>query len=170
MTLANFQLRNAQRLSVLISLSLLCIAAAGQTTAEATKHNMDVLLSGQGSSLIDKQIVLYGVTAQGKPGITNTAPKNQGLRHTPAFWIGPDKGERILVAIPSGLSPVDTSNITRSVEAGDIVDITGTVRTAPGATQLKAVYRLSDEGVARVRRAGVIVEAGSVVVHGPLKK
>lgn len=155
---------------VLISILLLCIAAAAQTAAEATKHNMQLLLSGQGSSLIDKQIVLYGVTAQGKPGVTNTAPKNQGVRYAPAFWIGPNKRQEILVTIPNGLLPVDTSNITRPVQPGDIVDITGTVRAAPGTTQLKAVYRLSSQGVTRVQRSRVIVEAGSVVVHGPANK
>ncbi len=162
--------RNIRAVVVLIMLWAIEISAQNPTTAQATKRNMELLLCGHGSSLIDKQIVLYGVTSQGKPGLKNASPKDQGPRYTPAFWVGRNKQQRILVVIPNGLLPVGPSNLTRSVETGDIVDITGTVRTAPGTTQLKAVYRLDDEGVAMVQHAGVIVEAGSIVVYGPAKK
>ncbi len=87
------------------------------------------------------------------------------MRYSPSFWIGPSRKKLILVSIPSGLDPVSPANITRHVEKGDIVDVTGTVRPAPDDTQLKAVYGLDNNGIAQVRQLGIIVEAGAVIVR-----
>ncbi|MFZ0733127.1 MAG: hypothetical protein WAM79_12440 [Candidatus Sulfotelmatobacter sp.] len=154
-------------ISVLCALLFFSLFVDGQkTTAAATQHNMQLLLSGKGAELIQKPIMLSRVTVQGEPSGKNTSPKNQGEAYLPAFWVGPGSNQRVLVVIPNGLVPVNLGNITAHVKPGDLVDITGTVRKTPDATQLEAVYHLKQPEIDVVQREGVIVKASAIVVRG----
>jgi hypothetical protein len=127
---------------------------------------MQLLLSGKGAELIQKPISLPGVTVQGMPSGKNTSPKNQGPPYLPAFWVGPDSNQRVLVVIPDGLVPVNLGNTTAHVKPGNLVNITGTVTKAPDPTQLEAVYHLNQPEIDLVQREGVIVKASAIVVRG----
>lgn len=132
---------------------------------ETTSQTLDLLSSGKGASLINKPIILTRLRVEGVPKSIDIAPKNVGQSHVSGFWIGSSARERVFVSVPDGLVPVDTNNQTSQIRKQEVVTVTGAVRPAPDATQLKAVYRLSDNGIKAVQREGVIVEAGSIVVH-----
>jgi hypothetical protein len=149
-----------------IAVLLPVIAAPEQNADDNTGQILQLLLSGKGSSLIQKPIVLSGIAVQGNSKEKNTAPNHVTTKHPPAFWVGKNAQEAVLVTVPSGLMPVNRGNTTAQVKKGDLVDITGTVRPAPDAIQLKAVYHLGASEVQRVQREGVVVEAGSIVVRG----
>jgi hypothetical protein len=155
------------------SIAVLCVLLFFSTLvrgqkgiAGATQHNMQLLLSGKGAELIQKPISLPGVTVQGMPSGKNTSPKNQGPPYLPAFWVGPDSNQRVLVVIPDGLVPVNLGNTTAHVKPGNLVNITGTVTKAPDPTQLEAVYHLNQPEIDLVQREGVIVKASAIVVRG----
>lgn len=157
-----------RRLSTLCALLVSSLLVAAQNAApDPTQHNLQLMLSGKGSQLVQKPIVLLRVAVQGKPPGKNTNPKDLGETHNPAFWVGPSPTHRVLVIIPNGLVPVNMSNNTAAVSPGDLVNITGTVRKAPDATQLKAVYHLSKDEIDVVHREGVIVQASAIDVRGP---
>ena len=141
-------------------------ADAQKDAPDATEQTMQMLLSGNGSQLIQKPIVLSRVTVQGKSSGKNTHAKDLGQAYVPAFWVGPNSNRRVLVVIPNGLVPVNMNNDTASVNPGDTVNITGTVRKAPDPTQLEAVYHLSKQDISVVQREGVIVKASAIDVHG----
>lgn len=152
----------------LIAAAVLCtliFSPAQENNAEMTRQNMQMLVSGKGSALINKPIVLWRVTVEAWPDTSATAPKNKGVNYPPAFWVGQRRDKSVLVAIPDGLVPVDRNDQTSKVRKGDRVDITGTVRAAPDKTQLMAVYSLNAAEVQIIEREGVIVEAGAVVVR-----
>lgn len=141
-----------------------------QNSADSTQQTMQVLLAGKGSQLIQKPIVLSGVTVQRRSSGKNTHPKDLGRANVPAFWVGPSANQRVLVVIPNGLVPVDMGNSTATVKPGDAVNITGTVRQAPDVTQLEAVYHLGKQEISVVQREGVIVEASAIDVRGPASR
>jgi len=169
-------LRTTSR-AIVLSLGVLCafllpvtFVGGQQNIGDSTQQNMQLLLSGKGSELIQKPIVLLRVVVKGKPPGKNTSPKNQGPPYLPAFWVGPGRNQCVLVVIPNGLVPVNLGNTTDHVKPGDAVNITGTVRKAPDPTQLQAVYHLDKDEIAVVQREGVVVEASAIVVRGPASR
>ena len=163
-------MRKPIRIMIIGRLAILGIFAtawgfAQQNTAATTEQTLSLLSSGRGASLIDKPIILSRIRVEKVPKSIDVAPKNLGPHHVAGFWIGSTGQERVFVSVPSGLVPVDTNNLTARIQKGKIVTITGTVHGAPDEVQLKAVYHLSEQGIDTVKREGVIVEAGSIVVH-----
>jgi hypothetical protein len=154
---------------ILCQLAMLCflLSASGSTQQKSAtaQQTLRILASGRGASLIHKPIDLSRVTVDGVPNSITIAPKNVGQDHVSGFWIGPSETEQVFVSLPGGLVPVNTSNLTRQIRKGEVVSITGTVQATPDDTQLKALYRLSAQAIAKIHRAGVIIEAGSIVVQ-----
>lgn len=143
----------------------LSITGLAQEKTASTKQTLNLLASGKGASLIDKPIVLTRVRVEEVPKSIDIAPKNVGQSHVSGFWIGSSAGARVFVSVPDGLVPVNINNETSQIRKHELVTITGTVRAAPDETQLKAVYQLSSDEIEIAKREGIIVEAGSIVVH-----
>ena|SRR5579883_2603063 len=141
-------------------------ASAQQQKSTHTPEIMHELLSGKGEALLQKPIVLNRVPVQSLTRSYEIAPKSMGIAHEAAFWIGENAKERVLVILGRSLVPVNPQNVTALVKKGDLVDITGTVQRPPDATTLRALYRLSNSEIQVVQRDGVVVAAGSIVVHG----
>ncbi|MEO8725511.1 MAG: hypothetical protein ABI383_05255 [Acidobacteriaceae bacterium] len=101
------------------------------------------------SSYIGKQVTLSQVQIQGSAGDS-------------AWWVGPSNMQELLVVTPQNVHPTKSGGAQTTLNNGDLVNITGTVKQAPPTQQAQQHWGLSSDDATRLDNQGVYVEASNL--------
>lgn len=91
-----------------------------------------------------------------------TAVTVQSVVGDGVFWVGPSLAQRLLVVRP--LDESSSSPVHANVEAGETIDVSGTLRSMPDAFDAwRRLYGLRPAAIPGLRDANVYLKADSVV-------